>query len=154
MKVEMIVLLIISVIVLYYILQPSQNMKEEKYYFKIDNNNITKEYNDNEYINNLIFPLYDNPSMTGNSVGYYTARHFHKIEGTNNNVTVNNTIITPYGVILGNFDYNTYYDKHYLDTTKQKIVNVNLDMESNNYRSAKPTITLLSDTNRMLTINK
>jgi hypothetical protein len=132
----------------------NKDSHEETYYFNITPTNAIRKINENEYINKFIFPLYKNSSMTDNHIGYYTARHYHKIIDNMNNVSVNATIVTPNGVILARNKYVTDKNDHYLDTTKMKSNDFNLDITTDEYKSAKITITLLSDTHRMLTITK
>jgi hypothetical protein len=130
------------------------NINEETYYFNITPNNFIRNINENEYINKFIFPLYNNNSMTGNPVGYYTARHYHKIVDNKNNVSVNSTIITPNGVILSKNKYVTDKDNHYLDSNIIKNINLDLEIATDVYKTAKINITLLSDTRHILTITK
>lgn len=149
-----IIAIILIIIYQFYNSYCNMNSQEEKYFFNITPNNFIENINEYEYINKFIFPIYNNSHMTGTPVGYYTARHYNKIIDNMNNVSVNATIITPTGVILARNKYVTDKDNHYLDLSIMKNIDLHIDIATNVYKSAKTTITLLSDTYRMITITK
>jgi len=133
----------------------SPKRSKEVYYFSLhDVKNVIHKKDKHNYVNSFIIPMYLTESKDEAVVGYYNAFHDNSINEDLNNVNVRVSISTPNGIILAHTAYVTDVDKNFLTKKKASKLNYICDTSSEYYKSPKMVVSILSDTNRKLTIYK